>query len=180
MQGRLSWLAAGATVALLALSGAASADTVLTLGGPINGNILGPQSASNPCIIAASTCQQPAGFGYNNFANTGGVTSYNMYSTDPTAKLADGVQGNPYTVSQLPTSFIVAIDVNTASPNTPGETLTSFQVLDTTTNTALYHFTGVAGSHNIGSPQNNGNGWADYTLSTVNLAGLPSTDHILF
>src|SRR5262249_12716977 len=121
-----------------------------------------------------------AGFGYNNFDNTGGVNSYNMYSTDPTAKLADSVQGNPYTVSQLPTSFIVAIDVNTASPNTPGETLTSFQVLDTTTNTVLYHFTGVAGSHNIGSPQNNGNGWADYTLSTVNLAGLPSTDHILF
>jgi hypothetical protein len=44
----------------------------------------------------------------------------------------------------------------------------------------LYHFTGTSGSANIGAPVDNGNGFADYTLSFVSLAGLPSTDNILF
>ena len=38
---------------LLALASAASA-IPLTLTGPIQGNTLGPQSASNPCIIAGT------------------------------------------------------------------------------------------------------------------------------
>src|SRR5215831_1443284 len=41
-----------ATTIVGALVGTANADTVLTLSGPINGNIVGPQSSSNPCIIA--------------------------------------------------------------------------------------------------------------------------------
>jgi hypothetical protein len=53
------------------------------LTGPIAGNTVGPQSTSNPCVIAGTQCQQPAGFGFNNFDATGNVTSYNMYSTTP-------------------------------------------------------------------------------------------------
>src|SRR5262245_19204490 len=116
MQGRLTWLAVGATTAMLALTGPASA-IVLTLTGPIQGNTLGPQSASNPCIIAGTQCQQPAGFGFNNFTSAGNISSYNMFSTTPTANVADGVQGTPYTGAQLnaiaPLGFVVAIDVNT-------------------------------------------------------------------
>jgi hypothetical protein len=179
MQGRLSWLAVGATAAMLALTGAASADTLLTLTGPIAGNTLGPQSTSNPCIIAGTQCQQPAGFGFNNFTSSGAISSYNMYSTTPTANVADGVQGTPYTVAQLTgavgTSFVVAIDVNTTSA--AGETLQLFEVLDTTTNTRLYHYTGPTV---IGGVNNNGNGFGDWSLSLINLAGLPSTDGILF
>jgi hypothetical protein len=55
--------------------------------------------------------------------------------------------------------------------------LQSFEVWDTTTNTRLYHYDGPT---LIGNVFNNGNGWADWTLNTVSLAGLPSTDGILF
>jgi hypothetical protein len=170
-------------VALLALPAGLFA-TPLTLGGPITGNTLGPQSTSNPCIIAATQCQQPAGFGFNNFTSSGAISSYDMYSTTPTATVADGVKGNPYTVAQLTalgsTSFVVAIDVNTT--NAAGETLQLFEVLKCTTaacttTTVLFDYHGPT---NIGTVFNNGNGFGDYSLSTVNLAGLLPTDLILF
>ena len=41
----------------------------------------------------------------------------------------------------------------------------------------LYNFVGPT---NIGNVNNNGNGFADWTLNTVSLAGLPSTEQILF
>ncbi len=171
-----SLLAAGLTVAA---TQPATAATALTLTGPILGNTVGPQSTSNPCIIAATQCQQPAGFGFNNFTSSGAISSYNMYSTTPTATVADGVLGTPYTVAQLTgavgTSFAVAIDVNTTVA--ASETLQLFEVIDTTTNTILYNYVGPTV---IGGIANNGNGFADWTLSTVNLAGLASTDGILF
>ena len=95
----LMWIGIGATAAMLALTGVASA-IPLTLTGPIQGNTVGPQSTSNPCIIAGTQCQQPAGFGFNNFTSSGAISSYNMFSTTPTATVADGVQGTPYTVAQ--------------------------------------------------------------------------------
>ena len=162
-----------------AWAGAASAVTALTLTGPILGNTVGPQSESNPCIIAGTHCSQPTGFGYNNFTQTGNITSYDMWSTTPTAQVDDGVQGNPYTVGQLTgvagSSFVVAIDVNTTSE--AGETLQLFEVWDTTTNTLLYNYLGPT---NIAGIANNGNGYGDWTLGTISLAGLPSTDEILF
>jgi hypothetical protein len=144
------------------------------------GNTLGPQSTQNPCIIAATQCQQPAAFGFNNYTQSGAIASYNMFSTTPTANVADGVQGTPYTVAQLTsavgTSFNIGIDVNTTSA--AGETLTLFEVINVTAgNTVLYNFVGSA---NIGAADNNGNGFADWQLSTVSLAGLPGTTQILF
>src|SRR5262245_6293772 len=90
-------LALAMTVALPAVAAASP----LTLTGPIVGNILGPQSASNPCIIAGTQCQQPAGFGFNNFTQAGNITAFNAFSTTPTAELPDGQQGTPYTQAQL-------------------------------------------------------------------------------
>ena len=159
----------------LALAGAASA-IPLTLNGPVNGNSIGPQSASNPCIIAGTTCQQPATMGYNNFTQGGNIDDFNMYSTTPTGTVADGVQGTPYTVGQLTaiglTSFIVAIDVNTASG---GETLQLFEVI--IDGVVAYNYVGPT---LIGNVANNGNGYGDWYLSTVSLAGLNPTSTVLF
>jgi hypothetical protein len=174
------WTAIAAALAILSGTGIASADTLLTLSGPISGNTIGPQSSSNPCIIAGTTCQQPSGFGYNNFQQTGNITDYVEYSTTPTAQLAQNTPGTPYTVSQLTalgsSAFLVAIDVNTAAGL---ETLNSFKVLDVTgaTPVTLYHYTGPT---LIGNVNNNGNGYADWTLGLISFAGLPSTEKILF
>jgi hypothetical protein len=55
MKGRLTWITVGAAAAMLALAGTASAVPMpLTLTGPIVGNTVGPQSTSNPCIIAGT------------------------------------------------------------------------------------------------------------------------------
>ncbi len=173
-------ISTAAAAAMFAMTGAASADVLLTLT-PQPAHFIGPQSASNPCVICATMAQQPAGFGFNNFTSSGNISSYNMFSTTPTANVADGVPGTPYTVAQLiaaaTLSFAIAIDVNTTSA--AGETLQSFQVLDVTGggSTVLAHYTGPTV---IGGVSNNGNGFADWTLSSVNLTGLPSTDLILF
>jgi hypothetical protein len=171
---RLTWLTVGAAAAMLALTGTASAVSLI-LTGPIQGNTLGPQSASNPCIIAATQCQQPAGFGFNNFTSAGNISSYNMFSTTPTANVADGVQGNPYTGAQLdavaPQGFVVAIDVNTT--NAAGETLQLFQVI--VNGVVRDSFIGPAP---IGNIANNGNGFGDWSLGVV--APFAVTDQVLF
>jgi hypothetical protein len=159
---------------MFALTQGASA-ILLTLSGPINGNIVGPQSPSNPCIMAGTQCQQPAGFGFNNFISAGNISSYNMFSTTPTATVADGVQGTPYTGAQLnavaPLGFVIAIDVNTTI--TLGETLQLFQVI--VNGVVRDSFTGPAP---IGNVFNNGNGFADWTLGVV--APFSATDQVLF
>src|SRR5262245_56862998 len=75
---------------------------------------VGPQSTSNPCIIAATQCQQPAGFAFNNFVSNGAISSY--------------TESQSYTVENLRqfvgNVFSVAIDVNTT--NAKGEILNSF------------------------------------------------------
>ena len=173
---RLTGIGIGTIAAMLALTGAASA-IPLTLTGPIQGNTVGPQSTSNPCIIAATQCQQPAGFGFNNFTQSGAISSYNMFSTTPTANVADGVQGMPYTVAQLTgavgTAFNVAIDVNT--PGAASETLQLFEVI--IGGAVAYNYVGPTV---IGDIANNGNGFADWTLNTVNLAGLSPNTSVLF
>jgi len=157
---------------MLALTGSASAVS-LTLTGPIQGNTLGPQSTSNPCIIAATQCQQPAGFGFNNFISAGNISDYNMFSTTPTATVLDGVQGTPYTGAQLdavaPQGFVVAIDVNTAQG---GETLQLFQVI--VNGVVRDFFTGPAAI----PPGNNGNGFGDYSLGFI--SPFAATDQVLF
>jgi hypothetical protein len=167
--------------AIFAMTAAASATPItLTLTGPISGNTVGPQSSSNPCVICATTAQQPAGFGYNNFTESGSIHSYNMYSTTPTGTVADGVEGTPYTVSQIESvvnngPFDVAIDVNTTGAQS--EVLELFEVIDTTTNTVLYNYVGPT---LIGQVNNNGNGYADWLLGTIDLSNLLPTDGILF
>ena len=102
-----------------------------------------------------------------------------MYSTTPTATVADSVLGTPYTVAQLTalgsTAFLVAIDVNTT--DAAGETLQLFEVINVTTDAVLYNYIGPTP---IGDISNNGNGYADWTLGVVDLTGLSGTTQILF
>jgi hypothetical protein len=184
---QMSTCAVVAAAAMFAMTGAASAAT-LTLTGPIQGNTVGPQSTSAPCVIAGTQCSQPANFGFNNFVQGGAQTAFNAYSTTPTASPPDGLTAAnlPYSVSQISavvgTSFVVAIDVNTAGgAGGHMETLQFFEVIDTTTNTVLYTFGALNSAGTlIGNIANQGNGFGDWQLSTVSLAGLSPTDGILF
>ena len=100
-----------------------------------------------------------------------------MFSTTPTATVADGVQGTPYTVDQLRganlNQFKIAIDVNTTGA--AGETLQLFEVI--INGAVAYNYVGPT---NIGGVNNNGNGCADWTLGTVDLTGLAGTATVLF
>jgi len=171
-----NWIQLGATAAIFALAEAAFA-IPLTLTGPVANNSVGPQSASAPCIIAATNCSQPAGFGFNNFTASGAISSYDMYSTTPTATVPDGVQGTPYTVSQIEavvgSIFQVAIDVNTT--NASGETLQLFEVI--VNGAVAYNYVGPTP---IGNIVNNGNGYADWTRGVVDLSSFLDTDTVLF
>jgi PEP-CTERM motif len=173
---KLSLAGTLAIVLTVALPSAGAA-TPLTLTGPILNSTLGPQSTSNPCIIAGTQCQQPAGFGFNNFTSSGAIFDYNMFSTTPTANVADGVQGTPYTVAQLTalgsSAFLVAIDVNTTAA--AGETLQLFQVI--VNGAVVYDYVGPTNIANIG---NNGNGFADWTLGVVDLSTFASNATVLF
>jgi hypothetical protein len=173
---RTPWIGIAAALAVLTLGQTASA-VPLTLQSVAAGTV-GPQSTSNPCIIAATQCQQPAGFGFNNFTSSGGISSFNMFSTTPTATVADGVQGTPYTVSQIDAvtnnnPFKIAIDVNTTSAMS--ETLQLFQVI--VNGAVVYDFVGPAV---IGTVASNGNGFADWTLGTVDLSGFAQSATVLF
>ena len=145
----------------------------------------GPQSTSNPCILAGTTCQQPGFMDYNNFTSSGGLSSFNMFSTNANpgsangTNVPNGVQGVPYTVGQLTTgfgtnTFNVAIDVNTTQA--ASETLTLFEVI---VNGVVHDTTGPI-SLNIGSVANNGNGFADWLSNSISLAGLNASDTVLF
>jgi hypothetical protein len=100
-----------------------------------------------------------------------------MYSTTPTATVADGVQGTPYTVAQIEgvvgSTFVVAIDVNTTAA--AGETLQLFEVI--INGAVAYNYVGPTV---IGGIANNGNGFGDWTLSLIDLSGFADSATVLF
>jgi len=163
--------------ALLGYASTAPAVIMLTLSGPLNGNTLGPQSTSAPCIIAATQCQQPAGFGFNNFQSSGAIADYNMSSTSITGTLGDGVIGSPYTVAQIMavvgSAFNVVIDVNTTSANSE-VVQWCFVFIN---GVVQYAYSGPA---NLAPVFQNGNGYGDWTLGLISLAGLAPTDTVRF
>jgi len=176
-------LLAGA--AFLALPAQAAPLTISVLPNPV------PQSQSNPCIICGTNAAgQPNGFGYNNFTSSGNLTSFNMFSTNIFGNGGGGVLANndqidavPYTGGFLRTflqnagdqtlTFGVAIDVNTASG---GETLTAFQLIDLTTATVLFDFTGSKALPDI----HNGNGKGDYLITGFDLSNVSISDNLIF
>jgi len=161
-----------------ALASPASADVLLQLNAVI-GDSLGANSANNPCIISGQNCpQQPGTFGFNNYQQGGNISVFDTYSTTPTSQLANGAFGLPYTALQIALTtqslgVTIAIDTNTAQN---GERLLGFQILQAVgavgpgggADIVLAHYTGP-GSIAVNQ---NGNGFADYTLTGFSFAGL--------
>jgi hypothetical protein len=100
-----------------------------------------------------------------------------MYSTTPTATVADGVQGTPYTVAQIEgvvgSTFVVAIDVNTTAA--AGETLQLFEVI--INGAVVYNYVGPTV---IGAVSNNGNGFGDWSLGIIDLSSFADNATVLF
>jgi PEP-CTERM motif-containing protein len=139
-----------------------------------------PQSASDPCIICATTqAHNPAGFGYNNFNSTGNDSSFNLFSSNLTGAFANGddVNVTPYTGGQLTTllqglgdlglSFGVAVDIN--STGAKSEVLTTFRLIDLDADPGsriIFDLSTPFAMPDI----RNGNGSADYLITGFNLA----------
>jgi len=178
MRNSVLWGVAAAALVAAAIPTKAKAVEVLTLS-QVGFHEIGPESVTKPCIISGTNCpNQPASMGFNNFDATGATSSYNMFSTTPTATLADGVPGTPYTVGQIlnvtgGTLIGVGIDVNTTVAHS--ETLALFNVF---INGALaYQYSGAG---TIGLGVNNGEGYADWILSPINFALFNPNDTVLF
>jgi hypothetical protein len=165
-------------LAVFAMGQQASA-APLTLTGPLPGHTVGPQSQSDPCIIAGTQCSQPAGFGFNNFTPNN-ASSLDRYSTNNPADTdpGPGIPGTPYTVGQIEgvvgsNHFVIAIDVNTTSSNS--EVLDSFDVI--IGGVVAYHYQGPTP---IAPVNANGNGFADWTLGVVDLSSYAPGTTVLF
>ena len=103
MKNRLTALAGVSALALLAAM-PARATRSITLASACLPEMVVPRSASDPCIICATTqAHNPVGFGYNNFDSTGNDSTFNLFSSNITGSFASGddVTVTPYTGSEL-------------------------------------------------------------------------------
>ena len=147
----------------------------------------GQQVTNLPCLICgANQPQQPTGFGYNDFKNTGNETTVSYFSTAQVGgSLAIDELGTGYSIlpgSPLRTAlgsnltFSVGFDVN--DTGTP-QTLESFWFLNLTTHQVLGVFSPEPGGVLVPS-LSNGTGFPDYTISGLSLAGVSPGDQIIF
>jgi len=188
-----------ATVAVLAaLATPAYADVIL--GGQTwtgNGTVLdiaavvpgGNQPRNIPCLICGENQpQQIAGFGYNDFGNSGNQTTINAFSSGIVRdRLADDTIGTGYTLGAGSvflaalagrTDFAVGVDVNDTGV---AQTLESFWFLNLTQHTVLAVLSPGPGGIAIPS-LNNGTGFPDYTISgfDLNRGDIRPGDQIIF
>ena len=157
------WTGIGATIAMLLFAAPSVAATVLTLHQE-PAQTVGPQSSSNPCVIAATQCQQPAGMDFTDYTQKGSVSAYNEVSPTYTVGELEGFVGS---------IFNVAIDVNTTVEE--GETLQLFEVLINGVQQFVY-----TGPTVIGGVSSNGNGYGDWTLRTVDLSQFADGASVVF
>lgn len=168
-----------------------NAATVLTLSGPIADADQIQQTEQTPSIFAGATPTQPAGFGYEQFPSGGGSQTYDATTGTGAVdwSLNPGGAGSDYTVGQIVgalggfTAFNIGIDTNTTSADS--EVLQLLEVkIDTGLgfNTEFYCGSAIGGTAcgPIAPPNNNGTGFSDYLLSTVNLSAFDSTDLVQF
>jgi hypothetical protein len=165
----LPWIASA--LLLMAAAGANAAPIPLNLN-PAAPQTLGPQSASAPCIIAGTNCQNPANFPFTDYVQGGGPSSDN----DELSPI--------YAIEDFPfLTFDVAIDVNTNS--SASETLELFSVLVDADGAEgaggfeeIYAF--LDGSTSIGGTANAGNGFGDWLLGTIDLSSYASNALVQF
>ncbi len=185
-------------VALLASVVLAKADTV-TLGGQVwtlGGTQLqlnstpaptDNQPRNTPCIICGANQPQQnpntaAGFGYNDFGNTGNNTDLAYFSSGIVRDhLAGDTIGTPYTAGFLQNfdpalTFSIGIDMNDTGT---AQTLESFFFLNLSTHTVLASYSPGPGGTPLPS-LHNGTGFPDYTLSGLTLEGINPNDNLLF
>lgn len=176
--GGLDWNTAGAT--LLQLEATVPA---------------GNQVQNLPCIICgAHQPQQPIGFGYNLFGNTGNADTVAFFSTSvvppgPGSGLAIDQFGGVLTGYEIGAGsifqnallgslgFSVGIDVN--DTNVP-QTLESFWFLNYTQQTVLAVYSPNPNDGTVLPDINNGTGFPDWTLTGFSLAGINVGDRIGF
>ena len=188
-----------AATALAALSFApAKADTITlggqvwTLGGTqlqlVNSPTSGNQVQNLPCLICGATQpQQPTGFGYNDFGNTGNQTDLLFFSSGIVRDhLASDTIGTPYaagflinflqSIADPSLTFTIGIDVNDTNQ---AQTLESFFFLNLTTHTVLASYSPGPGGTLL-PDINNGTGFPDYQLTGLTLQGINPGDNLLF
>src|SRR5215471_17276524 len=149
-----------AVIAVCAMSTVAQANTISL--SAVNGDLY-QQTVQSPCIFSNPPCQN-GGFPTTNLPNGGNINSYDalspVYSGSQLLSILNGA------------SLLLGIDINQASGQ-PAQTLTSFTMIKN--GIVVDTFTGSAG--NVPAT-NNGNGYADYTLS--NFSSFAATDTIQF
>jgi opacity protein-like surface antigen len=153
----------------------------------------GNQPLNAPCLICGDNQpQQQAGFGYNDYKNTGNLPSVTAFSDGGAGRvtLANDTIGTGYQIgdgslfkafllangdTNTNLGFSIGIDVN--DNNTP-QTLNSFFFLNLTTHTVLAAFVGGTTGNLVNA--NNGTGFPDYTLTGFSLDGINPGDTIIF
>ena len=178
--------------ALLAMAAAmpAHAVTLLTLTGPVADEDQIQQTAQTPSIFAGATPTQPPGFGYEQFPSGGGSQTYDASTGTAAVDWNNGgTSGADYTVAQIvaalngQTAFNIGIDTNTTAADS--EVLQLFEVkVDQGAGFAVEFACGSvlpgAACGAIAPPNNNGTGFSDFFLSTVDLSGFAGTDLVQF
>jgi len=191
---------AAAIGAACAILGAASSRADVILGGQTwtgNGTVLtidpvvpgGNQPRNIPCLICGENQpQQLAGFGYNDFGNSGNQSTINAFSSGIVRdRLPDDTIGTGYAIGDGSifravlagrTDFAVGVDVNDTGT---AQTLESFWLLNLTQHSVLAVLSPGPGGIAIPS-LNNGTGFPDYTISgfDLNRGDIAPGDQIIF
>jgi len=152
-------------------------DTNLTLTSPAPADQQYQQTENSPCILGEPSCDDPAGWTHTDFPPGGGSQNYD--ETSPT-----------YTVGQITTalggtSLVVGIDVNTTTQPTATETLAVFEVWIGGTLTYAYYAAGCSSVDFVCTgttltTANNGNGYADAILASIDLSGYAAGTEVYF
>lgn len=167
----------------------ANAAVSLTLSDPLSDEDKIQQTAQTPSIFAGAVPTQPTGFGWEQFPSGGGSQTYDAYTGSMAVDWENAANGNPgnlsgddYTVGQIESAlggvsvFNIGIDSN--SNNAGSEVLELFEVyVDTGTGFELEFSFNTPSSI---APINNGTGFSDYLISSVDLSGFGDSDLVKF
>jgi len=179
---RKVWRAAPLLAAALMLTPASAyaLATNLTLTNPAPVTQQYQQTLNSPCVLGEPSCKDPAGWEHSDFPPGGTTTNYDVTNVVGADGWSAATDPTLYEKSQIvgvlgSSSFIVGIDVNTTT--TPAtEFLKAFEVYVNGVLTWAYYGTGCAtGALGAGctgtqlATANNGNGYADALLGTIDL-----------
>jgi hypothetical protein len=186
--------------ALAAFAAASPAKADLVAGGLTftgNGTLLqlenvvpgGNQPRNIACVICGENQpQQPTGFGYNDFGNSGNTSTINAFSSGVFRDhLADNTINTGYVVDAGSlfrlallgrSDFSIGVDINDTNQ---AQILESFWFLNLTQRTVLAAFSPGPGGTAVPSI-NNGTGFPDYTLTgfDLNRGDIAVGDRIIF